>query len=167
MSTVLRLVRRPAPLLLTLAVLAGCAPGRLIDPATADGRDVVNRQAEGQSAVVRLATGEEVGAASLRFHADGATWVDPETGAGRSASYAEVRLVRFPTPQRSALVGLGVGTALGTAFGLYATTGPDALGGPTDAGFVAGGAILGAFVGTAVAFGKDVLVRVYRLRRAP
>ena len=160
-------MRHPAPLLLALAVLAGCAPGRLLDPATADGRAVVNREAEGRPAVVRLVSGEEAGAVALRFDADGATWVDPETGAGRSAPYAEVRLVRFPTPQRSTLVGLGVGTAAGAAFGLYKAAGPDALGGPTDAGLVLGGSLLGALVGTGVGYAWGGADRVYRLRRAP
>ena len=110
-------MRHPAPLLLVLVALAGCAPGRLLDPATADGRAAVNRQAEQRPAVVRLTTGEEVRAACLRFDADGATWIDPGTGAGRSAPYAEVRLVRFPTPQRSALIGLGVARPSGPRSG--------------------------------------------------
>lgn len=144
--------------------LAACTGARPLDASTPDGRGALNTEVAGHAAVVHLTSGETAGAGSLRFDAQGASWVDPETGQTRTAPASAVRLVRLPFPQRGALVGLTVGTAVG------ALAGAPALG-EDDGGFgsVSRGAAFavivgtGALVGAAVGWARGRVGRVFRV----
>ena len=102
-------------LLLTALVLTGCAGStHTVRPdALAD----ANRQWAGRAVTVVLADRTAHPAEALRVDRDSATWVDPATGALRSAATAEVATVERRDRTRSALRTAGVGALVGTLAG--------------------------------------------------
>ena len=135
---------------LALALLAGCTQTRTLAPDDPYAWDEVNgRGGRGEAAVVTLAGGETVRAEAVHVAPDVATWLDPATGAGRSAPTADVVSVAFADPGRGALQGLAIGGSLGGLLGMGAGTFVDFLddfGGPgaaTVGGTLVGGAVAG------------------------
>ena len=151
-------MRHPA-LVVVVVVLAGCTQTRTLAPDDPHRWDEVNgRGGRGEGAVVTLASGEAVRARAVHVAPDVATWLDPETGDGRSAPTGDVVSVTFSDPGRGALQGLAIGGTLGALLGMSAGTFVDFVddfGGPGDAtvvGMLVGGAVaggLGALAGRA------------------
>lgn len=98
-------------LLALLTLLTGCTTTQALDATTPGLRSAINEQATRRQAVVTLRSGERMPAASLHLAPDVTTWIDPETGAGRSASTDDIVDVRFVHRRRGALEGVGAGLA--------------------------------------------------------
>jgi hypothetical protein len=105
---------------LAALVLAGCTHHRSLDAASPESRSHVNARAEGESALVTLDVGEEIRARGLHVAPDVTTWLDSDTGEARSVPTTSLASVRFTDRGRGVLEGIGLGTAIGFAFGTVA-----------------------------------------------
>jgi hypothetical protein len=107
---------------LAALVLAGCTHHRPLDAASPESRSHVNARAEGEYALVTLHGGEEAPARGLHVAPDVTTWLDSDTGEARSVPTTSLASVRFTDRGRGVLEGIGLGTAIGFAFGTVAGT---------------------------------------------
>lgn len=103
-------------------LLVGCTHTRSFDTRAADPttdamRAEVNERAEQSDARGTLLTGERVVARSLHIAPDVTTWLDPATGATRSAPTTDVLEVRFTRRGNRALQGAGIGLTAGVGTG--------------------------------------------------
>lgn len=117
---------RFALLLATAALMTGCTTTRTLDPSVSALRSDVNERAARHPAVVTLASGERVPAASLHLAPDVTTWLDPTTGQGRSVETEAIVSIRITDRGRGTLQGAGAGlsvaaVAAGVALAAYPT----------------------------------------------
>lgn len=134
-------------------LLGGCTHTRLFSPDTTEGRAEINARTTRRTSTLILAGGEQTQARSLRFDADGATWIESGTDEVRTVALTHVRAIRLEARGRGAREGAAIGLAFGIGFGVLAA----AEGGAFDPGPLywigtgaGSGAVIGALVGLAV-----------------
>jgi hypothetical protein len=144
---------RVASFAMLAMLLAGCTHTRLFSPDTTEGRAEINARTVRTTSTLLLAGGEQTQATSVRFDADGATWIESGTDEVRTVPLAHVRAIRLGARGRGAREGAAIGLAFGIGVGVLAA----AEGGAFDPGPLhwigsgaASGAVIGALVGLAV-----------------
>lgn len=150
-------------LLLTLAAVglaaSGCVHTQPAGLDTAAGRVALNARTAGRVATLHLSSGRRA-ARDLHIGPDETLWTDRLSGAPQSAPTSDVRAVSTGRGSvwRSALVGAGIGAALGAV--VAETSGCSSFVCFPPAYFVAGFGLIGTFVGAAAGVAQTDRYRV-------
>lgn len=146
----------PMRLILLLGLLAlasGCIHTRPAPLDTADGRADLNARTAGRAATLHVRGAPSQSVRNLHLGPDETTWVDRVSGLPQSAPTINVAAVSVRRQRwwQSALIGAGIGTALGA---LEAARGCRSLLCYSPAATVGMGGLSGAAIGTAFGAGQ-------------